>query len=66
MGNKDIFTFSVNLIMDGVAKTIDDYNRKNDAEINKELFLASTYKNIYDIGNKNMDKLKEGEKNNGK
>ena len=63
MGNKDIFTFSVNLIMDGVAKTIDDYNRKNDAEINKELFLASTYKNIYDIGNKNMDKLKARKKN---
>lgn len=66
MGNKDIFTFSVNLIMDGVAKTIDDYNRKNGTDINKELFLASTYKNIYDIGNENMDKLKEGEKNNGK
>lgn len=66
MSNKDIFTFSVNLIMDGVAKTIDDYNRKNDTDINKELFLASTYKNIYDIGNENMDKLKEGEKNDGK
>lgn len=61
LNNDDIFSFTVNLIMDGVGRTIDDHNRKNDGDINKELFLANTYKNIYDIGNKAMEEAPKRE-----
>lgn len=57
MENNDIFTFTINLIMDGVKKTIKEYNAKYDTDIDETLFISNIYKNVYTIGNQEMEEL---------
>ena len=57
MKNNDIFSFTVNLVMDGVKKAIEDYNTKHDTEIDETLFMSNIYKNVYTIGNREMEEL---------
>ena len=57
MKNNDIFTFTINLVMDGVKKAIEDYNAKYDTDIDETLFISNIYKNVYTIGNREMEEL---------
>ena len=57
MKNNDIFSFTINLVMDGVKKTIKEYNDKYDTDIDETLFISNIYKNVYSIGNQEMEEL---------
>ena len=57
MKNNDIFSFTINLVMDGVKKTIEEYNAKYDTDIDETLFISNIYKNVYTIGNQEMEEL---------
>ena len=57
MKNNDIFSFTINLVMDGVKKAIEDYNAKYDTDIDETLFISNIYKNVYTIGNREMEEL---------
>lgn len=54
--DKDVFDFVVGLFIDSTRQTIKEHNLKYGTNIDEDTFIRDLYKNVYKIGNAEIEK----------